>query len=232
MNQHSMVECSHDYETYRDVTMMAFNQSGVRNPTMLQHHLVVKEGSTLTKLKVLAVPVIPRVVADIVRVPDLWKGRLNVKEVCTKGMVCDLLIGMDRGDLQPRFISHVDFEGEILSMWISHLTGSFLIGGKSAQNLRFERGSLGVNVVQVVAEAHPPLAQILPPPPGFEAEIQAILFDAFNENEPSSDESESDEGDSCDSGGETTDTDIRPTSNDVRTGFTDEEDIPTDDEFV
>ena len=65
------MECSHDYETYRDVTMMAFNQLGQRNPTMLQHHLVVKQGGTLTKLKVLAVPVIPRVVADTVRVPEL-----------------------------------------------------------------------------------------------------------------------------------------------------------------
>ena len=54
----------------------------------------------------------------------------------------------------------------------------------------------------------------------------------MNENEPDSDESDSDEGDSCDSGGETTDTDIRPTSNDVISGFTDEEEIPTDDEFV
>jgi len=51
--------------------MMAFNQLGQRNPTMLQHHLVVKQGGTLTKLKVLAVPVIPRVVADTVRVPEL-----------------------------------------------------------------------------------------------------------------------------------------------------------------
>ena len=33
-------------------------------------------------------------------------------------------------------------------------------------------------------------------------------------------------------GGETTDTDIRPTSNDVISGFSDEEEIPTDDEFV
>ena len=155
MNKSSMVECSHDYETYRDVTMMAFNQSGVRNPTMLQHHLVVKEGSTLTKLKVLAVPVIPRVVADTVRVPELWRDRLRVKEVRTEGKVCDLLIGMDRGDLQPRFVSHVDFEGEILSMWISHLTGSFLIGGKSAQNLKFERGVSGVNLVQVLGQPPP-----------------------------------------------------------------------------
>ena len=77
---------------------------------------------------------------------------------------------------------------------------------------------------------NPPLAQILPPPPGFEAEILEILLDAMNENEPDSDESDSD---SCDSeGGETTDTDIRPTSNDVISGFTDEEEIPTDGEFV
>ena len=73
MNQHSMVVCSHDYSLFKDVTMLAFNQSGVRTPNMLQHTLVVKEGSNLTRLKVLAVPFIPRVVADMVKVPDIWK---------------------------------------------------------------------------------------------------------------------------------------------------------------
>ena len=139
MNQRSMVEHSHDFKLFEDVTVLAFNQSGQRNPMMLQHTLVAKHQGTLTEIKVLAVPSIPRVVADTVRVPEIWLDRLSVKEINTKGKECDLLIGLDRGDLQPLFSSHIDLQGEILSLWISQLTGSYLIGGKSVSNLRFER---------------------------------------------------------------------------------------------
>ena len=123
---------------------------------MLQHHLVAKHQGTLTKLKGLAVPSIPRVVADIVRVPEIWKDRLSVKEIITKGKECDLLIGLDRGDLQPLFMSHISFEGEILSLWISQLSGSYLIGGKSASNLSFVRKGVGVNLVQDLIHLPPP----------------------------------------------------------------------------
>ena len=73
-----------------------------------------------------------------------------------------MLIGMDRGDLQPWFVAHVELEGEILSMWISHLSGAFLIGGKLAAHLKFEGERVGVNVVHVAGPPPPPWPE--PPP--------------------------------------------------------------------
>ena len=120
-----------------------------------------------------------------------------------------MLIGMDRGDLQPWFVAHVELEGEILSMWISHLSGAFLIGGKLAAHLKFEGERVGVNVVHVagppppLGRNPPPLAQI-PLPQELNAWIHVLIFEALNE--PFTDGSDSDDNDSCDSGGETTDT--------------------------
>ena len=163
MNQNTMVKHSHDFKLFNDVTMFAFNQSRSRNSMMLQHTLYAKHHDTLTEIKGLAVPSIPRVVSDTVKIPEIWMNRLNVQEINSEGKECDLLIGLDMGDLQPLFRSHISFKGEILSLWISQLTGSYLIGGKSASNLSFVRKGVGVNLVQDLSHL-PPLFEGPPAP--------------------------------------------------------------------
>ena len=147
----SMVEGSHNFDVFRNVQVEAFNGNRERYSEIKQHLLVVKQGNTLTELRVLGVPTLPSTCACSIIIPEVWKDKFGASKLSTTSKPIDMLLGMDVSPYLPKFISHVEVNGEFLSLWQSHLTKAFLIGGKSPQHLSFSGNSIvGARFVQVV----------------------------------------------------------------------------------
>ena len=126
----SMVEGSHNFDVFRNVQVEAFNGTRERYSEINQHLLVVKQGDTLTELRVLGVPTLPSTRAGIIIIPEAWKDKFGASKLSATSKPIDMLLGMDVSPYLPRFISHVEVNGEFLSLWQSQLTSAFLIGGK------------------------------------------------------------------------------------------------------
>ena len=146
-----MVEGSHNFDVFRNVQVEAFNGTRERYSEINQHLLVVKQGDTLTELRVLGVPTLPSTRAGIIIIPEAWKDKFGASKLSATSKPIEMLLGVDVSPYLRRFISHVEVNGEFLSLWQSQLTKAFLIGGKSPQHLSLSGNSMvGARFVQVV----------------------------------------------------------------------------------
>ena len=109
---------------------------------------------------------------------EQWQCRGNqaVGEIVSREFRCSAIPpstqGMNVSPYLPKFISHVEVNGEYLSLRQSQLTKAFLIGGKSPQHLSLSGNSIvGARFVQVV-EPH----FVCPPPAKTQANVSPPPF--------------------------------------------------------